>query len=465
MDMKNMHRLANKTRPVQGSPYTGRIIRLALPIAFQQFMAALVGASDAVMLGRLNQSSMSAVSLATQVTFVFNLFMAAFVIGENMYVAQYYGKKDYNRISVAVSYVLRISCLAAVLFWLAVLFFPGTIMRFFTNNEELAAIGSEYLQIIGISYLLSAVAQVYLTVMKNCNAVNKSTVISSVGVVLNIVLNAVFIFGLFGVPAMRIKGAALATVIATAVQAVWSVAFVSAGFRKGAIPVSLSLRGILFGKDRELTKRFWEKTAPVLVNELVWGGGFTMYSVVMGHLGADAVAANSIANISKNLIVCLCMGLGSAGSIIVGNELGAGRFKEAKDVGHVLIKVSVIGGALTGLALVLSSPVITRLVHLTPAAKEYLQGMLIISSYYVAGKSINCMTIGGIFPAGGDSKFGMVCDAVTLWCITVPLGCLCAFLWKLPVMAVYFVLNLDEIVKLPAVYLHYKKFGWVKNIT
>lgn len=465
MNTKNVHRLANKKRPAKKSPYTERIVRLTLPIAFQQFMVALVGASDAVMLGRLNQSAMSAVSLATQVTFVFNLFMAAFVVGENMYVAQYYGKKDYDRISVVVSYVLRISCLVAVLFWLAAFFCSGTIMRFFTNDEELALMGSEYLRIIGVSYLLSAVAQVCLTVMKNCNAVNKSTIISSTGVVLNIVLNAVFIFGLFGLPAMQIQGAALATVIATAVQAVWSAAFVATGYRRGFLQVSLSLRGILSAKDREFTKRFWAKTAPVLTNELAWGGGFTMYSVVMGHLGADAVAANSIANISKNLIVCLCMGLGSVGSIIVGNELGADRFREAKDVGRVLVKVSVIGGVVTGFILILLSPVIIGMVHLTPAAKEYLQGMLIISSYYVAGKSVNSMTIGGIFPAGGDSKFGMICDAVTLWCITVPLGCLCAFWWKLPVMMVYFVLNLDEIVKLPAVYLHYRKYRWVKNIT
>lgn len=434
-----------------------KMIRLVLPISFQQFMLALVGASDAIMLGKLNQNSMSAVSLASQVTFVFNLFIAAFVIGENMFVAQYYGKRDDDNISRVVSLVLGISCFVAVVFMAAGIFIPTVVMSFFTNEPELIVMGSQYLKYVGVSYLLSAVSQVYLTYMKNCNAVNMSTVISSATVIINIVLNAILIFGLFGFPAMGIKGAALATVTATGIQMLWSVLYVSVKMRQ--------LRIRLSGRNRELMRRFWQKTSPVLLNELIWGGGFTMYSVIMGHMGTDAVAANSIANISKNLVVCLCLGLGSAGSIIVGNELGADHFEEAKKAGSMLTKVSIAGGVLSGLVLLGLSPVIVRLVDLTPMAREYLKGMLFICSYYLIGKSINTMTIGGIFPAGGDSKFGLLCDTVTLWCITVPLGFLCAFILKLPVVAVYFVLNLDEIVKLPVVYRHYRKYGWVRNIT
>lgn len=434
-----------------------KMIRLALPMAFQQLMVALVSASDAVMLGKLHQNFMSAVSLATQVTFVFNLFMAAFVIGENMFVAQYYGKKEFANISKILSLTLRISCAVAILFWIVTFVFSKNIMHAFTDEKQLIAMGSEYLKLIGISYLFSAIAQVFMTIMKNCNAVNWSTIISSVTVILNIFLNAVFIFGFFGMPALEIRGAALATVIATAVQMIWSVGFVLFKTEK------LQLR--FFDRDRELTKRFWNKTAPVLFNELVWGGGFTMYSVIMGHLGTDAVAANSIANISKNLVVCLCLGLGSAGSILVGNELGASHFEKAKEAGRVLTRAAILCGILSGLFLLVLSPVILRLSSLTPTAREYLREMFVICSYYLIGKSVNSMTIGGIFPAGGDSGFGLLCDTVALWCITIPLGCLCAFVWKLPVITVYFVLNLDEIVKLPAVYRHYKKYGWVKNIT
>lgn len=433
------------------------IVRLALPIALQQFMTALVGACDAIMLGKLSQDAMSAVSLATQVTFVFNLFMFAFMAGENMFVAQYYGKGDYTGISQVFSLVTKICGCIAVVFLAGTLFFPEQLMRILTNEETLIVLGSEYLRVIGISYVFSGIAQIFLAIMKNCGAVNMSTQINGVMVILNIALNAVFIFGLSGFPKMGIKGAALATVLATVVQFLWSVGYVLCRIRA----VKFSLRSC----EKKLFGRFWQKTVPLLINNLAWGIGFSMYSVIMGHLGTDAVAANGIANISKNLVVCFCLGLGNAGSIIVGNRLGADRLQEAKEVGETLTKTAIIAGIVSGLVLIALSPFITKMVDLTPTARGYLQKMLLISSYYIAGKSVNCMTIGGIFAAGGDSKFGMLCDSVTLWCIIVPLGCICAFILKLPVMVVYFVLNLDEIIKLPVVYKHYKKYKWIKNLT
>lgn len=433
------------------------IVRLALPIALQQFMTALVGACDAIMLGKLSQDAMSAVSLATQVTFVFNLFMFAFMAGENMFVAQYYGKGDYTGISQVFSLVTKICGCIAVVFLAGTLFFPEQLMRILTNEETLIVLGSEYLRVIGISYVFSGIAQIFLAIMKNCGAVNMSTLINGVMVILNIALNAVFIFGLSGFPKMGIKGAALATVLATVVQFLWSVGYVLCRIRA----VKFSLRSC----EKKLFGRFWQKTVPLLINNLAWGTGFSMYSVIMGHLGTDAVAANGIANISKNLVVCFCLGLGNAGSIIVGNRLGADRLQEAKEVGETLTKTAIIAGIVSGLVLIALSPFITKMVDLTPTARGYLQKMLLISSYYIAGKSVNCMTIGGIFAAGGDSKFGMLCDSVTLWCIIVPLGCICAFILKLPVMVVYFVLNLDEIIKLPVVYKHYKKYKWIKNLT
>lgn len=433
------------------------IVRLALPIALQQFMTALVGACDAIMLGKLSQDAMSAVSLATQVTFVFNLFMFAFMAGENMFVAQYYGKGDYTGISQVFSLVTKICGCIAVVFLAGTLFFPEQLMRILTNEETLIVLGSEYLRVIGISYVFSGIAQTFLAIMKNCGAVNMSTLINGVMVILNIALNAVFIFGLSGFPKMGIKGAALATVLATVVQFLWSVGYVLCRIRA----VKFSLRSC----EKKLFGRFWQKAVPLLINNLAWGIGFSMYSVIMGHLGTDAVAANGIANISKNLVVCFCLGLGNAGSIIVGNRLGADRLQEAKEVGETLTKTAIIAGIVSGLVLIALSPFITKMVDLTPTARGYLQKMLLISSYYIAGKSVNCMTISGIFAAGGDSKFGMLCDSVTLWCIIVPLGCICAFILKLPVMIVYFVLNLDEIIKLPVVYKHYKKYKWIKNLT
>ncbi|MGN0466861.1 MAG: MATE family efflux transporter [Lachnospiraceae bacterium] len=436
-----------------------RLMTLVLPIAFQQFMLALVNASDAIMLGKLNQDSLSAVSLGGQIFFVLNLFVSAITIGENMYVAQYWGKGDIKTVREIVAFLARVTFLISAFFCISATFCPRILMRIFTTDETLIILGIKYLRIVGVSYLFSSISQIFLGFLKNCGKAIKSTIISTTTVVLNIVLNAVFIFGLFGMPSLGIQGAALATLISTGIGFLWSILYC---MKNEVTKMPLS---ILKQRNIELEKRVWRRILPVIANILIWGLGFTTYSVIMGHLGTDAVAANSIANISKNLVVCFCLGLGNGGSIIVGNELGAGNLELAKQHGKVLAKMSIISGIVSGLFLLAITPIILHFTVLSPQAYNYLKWMLVMCSYYLVGKSINSMVIAGIFAAGGDSKFGMTCDAITLWCVTVPLGAIAAFILKWPVIAVYFVLNLDEIVKLPAVYIHFKKYKWVKDLT
>ena len=220
-----------------------------------------------------------------------------------------------------------------------------------------------------------------------------------------------------------------------------------------------------FAVKRSLVRDYWKYTVPMMGDYLVWGCGFTMYSVIMGHLGSDAVAANSVANIVKNLIVSFCTGLANGGGILVGNELGMGNLQQAKRYGGLLWRLAVVGGVLSGLILLALSPLILNVTALRPQAAECLKWMLLFCACYMVAKAINMTTIAGIFPAGGDSKFGLICDAVTMWVFAVPAGFLAAFVFKLPVAAVFLIINLDEVVKLPAAISHYRKYGWLKNIT
>jgi len=432
---------------------------LVLPIAFQQFMLAAVSASDAIMLGRLSQDSMAAVSLAGQVQFMFSLYLATMTIGTSMFAAQYWGKKDVVTVERILGMVLLFTLPISFLFTLTAALVPSALMRIFTPESVLIAYGAEYLRAVSLSYLLCGISQVFLCIMKNSGRAAQSSLISSVCVIINILLNAVLIFGLFGFPDLGTTGAAVATVIARAVELTW--AYLDS-LSKNRIKLHI---GYLLRIDKGLCKDFWKYVTPVLGNEIVWGVGFTMSSVIMGHMGADAVAANSIASVVKNLLICFCIGIGSGGGIMIGNELGAGNLEKAKQYGDRIAKLSILSGILTGGILLCISPSILQYTDLTAQSEEYLKWMLVICAYYIIGKSVNSTTIGGIFCAGGDSKFGFLCDAVTLWGITVPLGQLAAFIWDLPVIAVYFIVNLDEIVKLPAVYKHYKKYKWVKNLT
>lgn len=445
---------------MQNHSFYMKLCSLVLPIAFQNLMTALVSASDALMLGLLNQTSLSAISLAAQVQFVLNLFFAALTIGTTVLAAQYWGQKDMASVKEVLMTALKTSLLISFLFFLAACFFPRTLMQIFTDDSELIEAGIPYLRIVSWSYLFMGISQIYLCIMKNSGRPLLSTLYSSTALVLNMLLNALLIFGLSGFPRLGIAGAAIATTISRAVELFLIIA-------ENARQNVLRIRPKDFLRyNRHLTRDFFRYTSPVLANELVWGCGFTMFSVIMGHLGSNAVAANSIANIVKNLIACLCLGIGAGSGIIVGNELGSGNPELAKDYGRKLCRISLAAGALSGTFLLLCSPLILRFSSgLNPEALGYLKTMLYICAYYLIGKSVNSTTIAGIFCAGGDTRFGLLCDAVTMWLLVIPAGMAAAFLFRLPVLWVYFLLNLDEILKLPAVYRHYKKYLWVKNLT
>lgn len=436
-----------------------KLFSLVLPIAFQQFMLAAVNASDALMLGFISQDSLSAVSLAGQITFIFNLFMGGLTMGTSILAAQYYGKNDMKSIEKIFAYVTKVSFLISTIFFLVSFFIPEILMRIFTQDSQLIAGGIVYLRIVAISYLFTGISQIYLCVLKNTGYAVKSMIIGSTAVVINIILNAVFIFGLFFFTEMGIVGAALATSISKLIEMVWALA---ESLREKHARLHIKL---CFSIDEQLVKDYWRYSLPMLGDYLVWGVGFTMYSVIMGHLGNDAVAANSITNIVKNLIVSFCTGLANGGGIIVGNELGTGNLEQAKKYGAILWKIAVISGVISGLLLVVLSPLIINVTVLSLQATEYLKWMLILCACYMIAKSINMMTIAGVFPAGGDSKFGLICDTVTMWAFAVPVGFCAAFYFHLPVVIVFLIINLDEVVKVPAAILHYKKYGWLKNIT
>lgn len=444
----------------RGNPaFYRKLLSLVLPIAFQQFMLAAVSASDALMLGFINQESLSAASLAGQITFVFNLFMGGLTMGTSILVAQYYGKGEMVSIEKIFAYATKVSFLMSTVFFWASLFVPEILMRIFTKEPQLIAGGVIYLRIIAVSYLFTAVSQIYLCILKNTGYAVKSMVIGSTAVVINIFLNAALIFGLFFFPKMGIAGAAFATTVSKLIELLWAQA---ESFREKHARLRMKF---CFVMDKQLVKDYWRYSLPMLGDYLVWGVGFTMYSVIMGHLGNDAVAANSIANIVKNLIVSFCTGLANGGGIIIGNELGMGNLTQAKKYGGILWKMAVISGVASSLLLIALSPVIVEVTVLSPQATEYLKWMLILCACYMIAKSINMMTIAGVFPAGGDSKFGLICDTATMWVFAVPTGFLAAFYFHLPVVIVFLIINLDEVVKVPVAIWHYKKYGWLKNIT
>jgi putative MATE family efflux protein len=432
---------------------------MVIPIAFQSLMTSAVSASDAVMLGFLNQHALSAVSLAGQITFVLNLFITVLTQGTTLLAAQYWGTENRKVVEMVIALAIKCSLCITAIFMIGAVFFSGQLMRIFTNDPLLIGYGIEYLQIVGFSYILTGFSQMYLCIMKNTGKTAKSTVIGSSAMVLNLLLNTVLIFGFLGFPALGIKGAAISTVIATLTQTVW---VLIESKKLNSIKIRLVY---LIRIDTALQKDFAKYTMPIVGNYMFWGCGVTMYSVIMGHLGSDAIAANSIANIVRNLITCVSKGIGTAGAILVGYELGKNKIKIAILYAKRSTIFSAACGVCSGLVILMIRPAILNFSGFSPVASTYLSGMLLICAYYVVPGAINNTVIGGIFCAGGKSKFGLICDAIVIWLVIIPLSCLAAFYWQFPVTAVYAILCLDECVKVPIVFWYFRRYSWTQNIT
>lgn len=435
------------------------LVRLALPISLQSLMLALVAAGDALMLGRVTQNEMTAVSLASQVQFVQNMFLMAITGAGAILGAQYWGKKDGKTLRDIFNLMLKCSGAVSVVFFLACELAPGLLMAIFTNDGALIAIGADYLRIAGWSYLLTGISQCYLTTMKVTDHVRPCAMISSCAVVLNIVLNAVFIFGLLGAPAMRAKGAALATTISRVAELTACI-LISTG--EG---YTRPLFSGFFAIPGPLKKDFARQCFPLMGGCLFWGIGFTSYTAIMGHLGADAAAANSVASVVRDLICCICNGVGSAAGIMVGNELGAGRLERGKACGIRLKNLSYLIGFISTALVLAVTPAVVRMVILTDQAREYLTGMMIIMAVYMIGRCVNTVTINGVLDGGGDTLFDMYSLIVCMWGIAIPLALLGAFVFKWHVFVVYACTCLDEVGKIPWVMLRFRKYKWVRNLT
>ena len=442
------------------NPFYGQIIRLVIPVVIQNLLSAAVSSADVVMLNYVSQDAISAVSLASQYANLLFMIYYGLGTGATMLCAQYDGKKDYMAIRAVEGIALRFSLIVSAVFAVLALCVPEQMMRLFTNEQRLIELGADYLRYMSVAYLCWSVIEVYLSVLRSMERVTICMVLNMVAFGLNVLLNAVFIFGLFGAPKMGVSGVALATAISRVMELLGCI-LVSICSKE----VKLDLR-YLFIRNKPLFGDFVKLSLPALGNDVVWGVGFSMYSVILGHLGSDAVAANSLVTVVRQFGTVLCYGMASAGGILLGKLIGERQPEELiRRDASLLIRLTIACGVLGGLLVLAATPFVLRYATLSETAMGYLKTMLLINTYYITGTALNTTMICGIFRSGGDSRFGFYCDLIDMWAYAVPLGFFSAFVLRLPVRWVYFLLMTDEFVKWPFVIRHYKKGQWLRNIT
>lgn len=452
--------MSTANAPEKKTGFYKSLFVLAFPLLLQNLMNSAISATDTLMLGLVGQNQLAASSLAGNLQFLVNMFIYGIGSGSSVLIAQYWGRKDYDTIEHTIGIALRFTLIIGFLFSCAALFFPTQVMRIYTTEEALIDYGVQYLRIVGFGYLLNSFTQVYISSQRAMERVVFGTIVNMVSMVLNIVLNACFIFGIGPFPELGIVGVAIATLTSQIAAFVISVYDACQSDRKVRIRLST-----FFAQKKELFRDFVKYTLPALGNDFSWGLGFSMYSVILGRLGSDIVAANSYASTVRSLSTVLCFAIANAGAIIMGKTMGENRLEEARAQGRRFLILSIITGCLAGFGILVVRSFIVGHVNLTETAMSYLNTMLLISSANVVGQSINTMCMCGIFRSGGDTRYGFICDTCVMWIYGVGVGLLCAFVLKVPPIWVYFALFMDEIIKMIPNFIRYSQKKWIRNIT
>lgn len=436
------------------------VFALVLPMALQNLINVGITSADVIMLGKVGEIALSSSSLAGQIYFIMSLILFGLTSGAAVITAQYWGKKDIETIEKVLGISMRIGLIVGVLFFAAAQLMPTTLMKIFTSEPIIIEEGVRYLRIVSWSYPLAAAAVVYLNIMRSVERVIISTLVYSISLVINVIFNAIFIFGLGPAPTMGVAGAACATVIAHVVE------FGIVVFYVLRINYSVFFRlKNLFIREKALMKDFKIYALPVILNELAWGTGISAIAAIIGHLGSAAVAANSITQVTRQLAIVVTMGVANAAAIILGRTIGEKKEELAVIYADRLVKLSGLLG-IGGSAVVLCvRSIAERFMTLTPEASVYLHQMMIIMAFYVLCQSVDVTLIVGAFRAGGDTRIGLLLDFVSLWAVCIPLGFVEAFFLKFPVWGVYLCLTCDEMLKLPFSFARYRSRKWLKNIT
>ena len=444
---------------IENKKFNKELFSLAIPLALQNLLSALVGASDALMLGRLSQDAIAAVSLANQVSFVMSLFSFSVIGAISVLIAQYWGKGDSKNVRRFLGMAIRYVFVISFLFFILAHFMPEMLMRIFTKEESLIVIGSDYLRIVSFSYLFSGIAQCFLMLMKVSGNANMSVRISAVTVMIDMSVDFFLIYGIGPFPFLGANGSAYSTIAVEIVAMLWSMLWVQ---RKTKIGFDRELL-TFFSKDYE--EDLWKVLPGMLASSLSWGLSMTVHSIILGHLGSDATAASSVTSTVQQLIQCITQGLSGGAGIMIGQLLGNNEFDRAKQYGENFWKVSFYSGLFNILLIAIIGPLAYFFYVLEPTAKSYLVQMLIFSAVYMFAYAYNTIITCGVFPAGGDSRYDAISVLIATWCLAIPLSLLACFVLRLPVMVVYALMCIDEIVKAPLIRRRYDQFLWLKNLT
>ena len=432
---------------------------IGLPVSIQSLINTVVNMVDTFMIGSLGDDYVSAVGLANKVFFVLNLLIFGIGSGCSVLLSQYYGKRDDKNLNRTFGFMMMLSLIGSFIFFILAVSIPGALMRIFTESEALITIGSSYLRIVSVSYVFTAFSMSVGAMLRSINKTRAPMIFTIISVFINVFFNFIFIFGKMGAPVMNADGAAIGTIIARFVEFMCILFYLIFAKRD----VKLEIKEIVH-INKETIKKNLKFALPVIVNEVGWGLGTTMYSVIYGHMGDEVVASMTIATALEDLVYALLFGVSTACAVIVGNQLGSNDLEKAeKSAVKLLLCGIVLSAVLAGILVLVVNPYI-MLYKTTDVVASNIRKVCIAYAIMMPARTFNLIMIVGILRSGGDTLFCMIMELTCLWGIGVSLGAIGAFLLNLDVLWVFVLCETEQLVKVVIGFIRYRQKKWVKNI-
>ncbi|NBH36056.1 MATE family efflux transporter [Clostridiaceae bacterium] len=436
-----------------------KALLIALPVALQGMLNTIVNLVDTLMIGQLGETTIAAVGLANKVFFVFSLLVFGVVSGSGVLAAQYWGNQDVKNIRKVTGLALLIALTGSILFVVPSIICPKIVMGIFTNSQGAIQVGAAYLAVAALSYPFTAITNTYVAMLRAVGRVKAPVVISCMTILINIGLNYTLIFGHFGAPKMGAVGAAIATLTARIVES-GAILAVTYGSKS---PVAGKL-GELFGYSKTFIHQFAATASPVIANEFIWGLGTTMYSLAYGRMGDNAVAAITIATTIQDIVVVLFQGLSAATAVILGNEMGAGKLKQAeKYAKNFFILQFFVTLAAMGICYGIRQNIID-LYSISPQVARDVNLCLIVFILYMPFKMFNYVNVVGVLRSGGDTRMCLILDTSGVWMIGVPMAFLGGLYLQQTIWVVYAMVMTEEIYKAVFGYIRYRQKKWLRNL-
>ena len=419
------------------------LVSLCIPIIVQNLISTSVNIIDTVMISSLGEASVASIGVANQFFFLFNMTMSGLTGGAGLFISQFFGKNDTKNIKKITSLSVFLGVLLGLLFLIPAVFFPKLIIHFFSYDPEVIKLCTDYFSIIAFCYPLIAISMVFSMGSRSIRNPNLGMICSGIALVTNVILNYCLIFGHLGFPAMGVKGAALATVIARIVEFALLVGYVYFIKKDYLLKFNLSdFKSI----DKLFLNTFISKSLPILLNDSLWAVGTVLYSVAYAKAGTSAIAASQIATSTGNFFImtAVCVAIGA--SIMLGNELGADNTAIAIDYAKKFSKIVFIIGSILGLLLIFTIPVLLKIFSVSDTLRPDIIKIFAIMGVFMGLRAFNTLIVIGVLRSGGDTKYSLFLELGCMWLVSLPL----TFIFAVKAAPIYLLVLLtysEEIVK------------------